>query len=81
MTRYCIKTIKVTATVRNAVRAILDASSCFDAGTMVIGRDGLVSALKDANKTFNGPETMRWMVGYVADMVRQNGTVIEDFRG
>lgn len=64
---------KITAKVRATVRQIVADSREFDADTVRIGRDGSVSALKAANKTFAGDNGTRFLVGYVADMVTVDG--------
>lgn len=40
---------------------------------MRIGRDGSVTGLKDADKTFAGNDPVRYLVGYVGDMVDPSG--------
>lgn len=59
----------MTRTDRNAIRTIIANSREYDASTMRISRDGAVSAAKDADKTFNGPETGRYLVGYAAEIL------------
>ena len=49
--------------VRDAIIARIDANTSFDAGTVIIHRDGTVTAKKDANKTAQGPHDMRCLVG------------------
>lgn len=69
--------IKITATVRAALRQVLANSREYDATTLRVGRDGAVTALKDADKTYAGNDRTRYLVGYAADMVTQDGTVVE----
>ncbi len=68
---------KITATVRTAVRRVIADSNRYDAGSVQISRTGVVSARKDADKTFAGHDARRWVVGYVGDMVTQEGTIRE----
>jgi L-serine deaminase len=69
--------IKITKTVRQNVRQLLADSASYDADTMIISRDGAVSALKDANKTYAGHDPVRYLVGHVADMVPQDGVILD----
>jgi hypothetical protein len=50
---------------RVAIRAYLTGSAQYDATTMQINRDGIVSAKKDADKTFAGNDPIRYRVGHV----------------
>lgn len=52
---------------RAAIIAMIDASTDYDASTITFHRDGSISAAKDADKTFNGRETGRFLVCYVSD--------------
>jgi len=57
----------MTKTARAAIIARIDATTGYDAATVVIHRDGTISAKLDANKTFNGPHDTMLLVGHVAD--------------
>jgi hypothetical protein len=70
---------KITKARRNAARTILANSCQYDAATMIITRDGMVTAIKDADKTYNAPETTRHTVGWLDDMVAADGTIREGF--
>lgn len=62
----------MTKTQRAAIIAKIDAHTDYDANTVIIHRDGTISAILDANKTFNGPETTRILVGHVDDFTASN---------
>ena len=70
---------KITNARRAAARTALANSSQYDAGTMVISRDGMVTAIKDADKTCNGPETIRYNVAHIDDMVTADGMIREGY--
>jgi len=70
---------KITTARRAAVRTILANSSEYDASTMVITREGMVTALKDADKTYNAPETIRYNVAHIDDMVTADGAIREGY--
>lgn len=57
----------MTKTNRTAIIALIDASTDFDAATIKFHRDGTISGIKNADKTFNGPETDRILIGHVSD--------------
>jgi len=57
----------MTKTTRAAIIAMIDANTDYDVDTIKFHRDGSITALKDANKTFNGPETDRLLVCFVSD--------------
>ncbi len=69
----------ITKARRAAARSILTNSREYDASTMVITRDGVVTALKDANKTYSAPETIRYAVAHIDDMVTADGAIREGF--
>ena len=71
--------LTINATVRTAVRQVLARSRDYDASTLRIGRDGAVSARKDADKTFAGNDPRFYLVGHVDDMVGQDGSIREGF--
>ena len=48
---------------RAALIARIDASTSFDADTVIIHRNGSITAKLDANKTAHGPHDMRCLVG------------------
>ena len=57
----------MTRTKRAAIVEMIDAATSYDAATVQIHADGKISAIKDADKTFNGPHTDRLLVGWVSD--------------
>jgi hypothetical protein len=57
----------MTKADRTTIVARIDAATDYDAATIRIHADGRITGILDANKTFNGPETMRALIGYVAD--------------
>lgn len=69
--------LKMTANVRNALRAVLANSREYDPATMQVDRAGQVTARKDADKTFAGNDTVRYLVGLASEMVRQDGSIRE----
>lgn len=71
--------LKITKTRREAARTVLANSREYDADTMIISRDGMVTALKDADKTYNGPETIRYNVAHIDDMVTADGAIREGY--
>ena len=71
--------IKITTAVRSSLRGILERSSQYDASTMQVDRNGIVSARKDADKTFAGYDPLRHYVGRADEMVNQDGTVQESW--
>ena len=52
---------------RRTVIAMIDEHTDYDATTVRFHRDGTISAVKDADKTFNAPETMRLLVCHVGE--------------
>lgn len=70
---------KITKARRAAVVAIIKASREYDADTVRISRDGIVTALKDADKTFAGHDPRRWTVGHIDDLTYADGTIREGF--
>ena len=48
---------------RDTIIARIDANTSFDAATVIIHRDGRITARLDANKTSNGPHDVRCLVG------------------
>ena len=57
----------MTKTERAAIIAIIDADTDYDVSTVRFSADGSISGIKDANKTFHGPETTRELIAHVAD--------------
>ena len=57
----------MTKIERNVIIAKIDANTDYDASTVIFHRDGRISAIKDADKTFSGPHSERLLVGYVED--------------
>lgn len=49
------------------------------ATTMRITRERMVTAVKDADKTFNAPETTRFAVCWLDDMVDSDANIREGF--
>ena len=70
-------TTAITKARREATRTILANGNQYDAASMIIRRDGSVTALKDADKTFNAPETTRYLVAHIDDMVSVDGSIRE----
>jgi hypothetical protein len=70
---------KITTARRAAARTVLANSSQYDAETMVITREGMVTAIKDADKTYNAPETIRYDVAHIDDMVTADGAIREGY--
>ena len=70
---------KITKTVRASIRTILERSGEYDASTMSIGRDGTVTALKDADKTCAGNDPTRYLVGPVDELVDAGGAPREGY--
>lgn len=68
---------KITKARRQAVKQVLAASSKYDPQTLRIYRDGYVSAKRDANKTFNGPEVARHYIGHIDEIVTATGEIRE----
>lgn len=56
--------------VRAAVVKYVAEQTRYDAETVRISKTSEVSAILDANKTFNGPHTVRCLVGQVEDIMR-----------
>lgn len=52
---------------RAAIVAKIESGTDYDAATIKFHRDGLISAIKDADKTFSGPHYDRLLVGHIAD--------------
>lgn len=67
----------VTKTVRTSIIKIVARSREYDARTIRISRNGEVSALKDADKTFAGNDPMRYLVGHVSEMIAPDGAIRE----
>ena len=67
----------MTKTQRAAIIHMIDGNTQYDSSTVRISRDGYISAFLDADKIFNGPETIRLTVGQIADFA--NG--VNPFRG
>jgi len=70
---------KTTVARRSTVIAIIADSREYDATTVRIGRDGSISALKDADKTFAGHDARRYSVGHIDDMVTADGARREGY--
>lgn len=60
---------------RDAARTILDTSDIWDASTMRITANGMVTALRDANKTCAGSEDARYDVAPLDEMVTAEGLI------
>lgn len=67
----------ITKTSRALIIKVIERSREYDASTVRISRNGEVSALKDADKTFAGNDSTRYFVGYVSDMVAPDGSIRE----
>ena len=55
----------MTRAQRAAIIATIEANTDYDIKTVVFHRDGGISAILDADKTFNGPETVRKFITHV----------------
>lgn len=53
-------------TNKAAIIALIDAETDFDADTIEFAEDGTISGIKDADKTFDAPETDRLLIGNVS---------------
>lgn len=62
--------MKVSKTVRALIKAHIAASNKYDADTMRISVDGLVSAKYDQNKT-GIYDNRLWLVGYVNGLMEE----------
>lgn len=62
---------KITQAQRDKVLRYIDRNTDYDIRTVRISANGNVTALKDADKTFNAPETTRYLVGNVSDFLFQ----------
>jgi hypothetical protein len=63
----------VTKAQRVALKTILANSNSYDATTIRIGADGLVTAKHDADKTFAGNNPVRFTVGHVDELLARGG--------
>lgn len=54
---------------REYITQRIERETQYDAETVAFEDDGTVSAIKDANKTFNGPHEDRLMVGSIAELL------------
>ena len=64
---------QITKAQRAALIAHIDASTDYDVSTVRVHRDGTVTAVLDADKTFNGPHNDRMLVGYTDDLLVEVG--------
>lgn len=55
--------------IRAAITLHIERETQYDADTVVFEDDGTVSAIKDANKTFNGPHEDRLLVGSINELL------------
>lgn len=55
--------------IRNAVTSHIEHETQYDVDTVVFEDDGTVSAIKDANKTFNGPHEDRLLLGTIDELL------------
>ena len=55
--------------IRATIVAHIARDTNYDASTVVLHRDGTVSAILDADKTYNGPHTTRILLGSVAALL------------
>ena len=69
----------ITKARRDAARTILAKSGVWDASTMMITADGMVTALRDANKTYAGSEDARCNVASLDEMVTAEGEIRPGF--
>lgn len=57
------------ASIRKAITEHIESDTQYDVDTVVFEDDGTVSAIKDANKTFNGPHEVRLLVGDIRELL------------
>lgn len=62
---------KVQEQERSLIKTYIARETRFDAETVVFHGDGTVSAVEDADKTFNGPHTDRLVVGGYDELFKQ----------
>lgn len=55
--------------IRKTITQHVERKTQYDADTVVFEDDGTVSAIKDANKTFNGPHEDRLLVGDIRELL------------
>jgi len=53
---------------RSDIIELIDRITDYDASTVIIHRDGTISAILDADKTFAGPHKMRTLVCFIEDL-------------
>lgn len=61
---------RTAKTDRAAIVAYIAAHTVYDPTTVRIEGD-VVTAIKDADKTFNAPETVRESIGFVEDLLME----------
>ena len=61
------KEADMTKNDRTATIALIDADTQYEAASVCFHRDGTISALLDADKTFNAPEKTRYVVARVSE--------------
>lgn len=59
---------KITKSQRDHILSYIDRYTDYDFLTVQIAANGDVTALKDADKTHNAPETVRYLVGDASDL-------------
>lgn len=57
------------ASIRKSIMQHIERETQYDADTVVFEDDGTVTAIKDANKTFNGPHEDRLIVGDIRELL------------
>lgn len=62
---------KITKSQRAQVVAYIASSTSYDARTVRITKDGMVTARKDADKTFAGHDPHRYNVGFADELLRE----------
>jgi hypothetical protein len=60
---------KITKAQRAIIKTWIADETKYDAATVQITADGYVTAMLDADKTFNGPHTIRLLAGNVESML------------
>lgn len=68
--------MKITKAVRAGIVTLIDKSSDYSTEGVRIARNGDVTAVKDADKTFRGHGSMRYFVGHAERLVDQSGDPI-----
>lgn len=63
-----------TDSIRKAITSYIETETSYDASTVEFTDDEEVTAIKDANKTFNGPHDNRLVVGSISELLEAAGS-------